>query len=91
MTPQTVIVRNGALLSAETGGTTVLTDLRTGRYFTLDPVGGRIFALLSSPMCWDDLVTELTRRYDAPRDVIARDTQQHLEQMLASGLVEVCA
>lgn len=55
-------------------GETVLLDLSSGLYFGLDPVGGRIWHLLSDePRSLGDVADHIEAEFDAPRDRIVDD------------------
>ena len=62
------------VVAREVGGEMVLLDLASGQYFGLDPVGTRIWELLSdSPRSLNQLCDTIEAEFDAPRDRIERD------------------
>lgn len=62
------------VVAKEVGGEMVLMDLRNGQYFGLDPVGGRIWDLLSEKAhALAQLCDFIEDEFDAPRAVIEAD------------------
>ncbi|MBV7258289.1 PqqD family protein [Erythrobacter crassostreae] len=76
------------VVAREVSGETVLLDLKSGQYFGLDSVGGRIWSLLSeksrslTEMC--DVIEE---EFDASRDLIERDMLALLNDLKERELV----
>nr|WP_298925198.1 PqqD family peptide modification chaperone [uncultured Erythrobacter sp.] len=62
------------VVAREVSGETVLLDLTNGQYFGLDPVGGRIWELLSEkPRSLSAVCDTIESEYDAPRETIEAD------------------
>ncbi|MEL7444662.1 MAG: PqqD family protein [Pseudomonadota bacterium] len=62
------------VVSREVGGEMVLLDLASGTYFGLDPVGGRIWELLSNgPHSLSQVCDTIEAEFEAPRDQIEAD------------------
>lgn len=76
------------VLATRVGEDTVLLDLGRGQYYTLNEVGGRVWALLGEGCTVQDIVCRLAGEYDAPAEVIAADVSALLESMARSSLVE---
>ncbi|HEX6536384.1 MAG TPA: PqqD family protein [Gemmatimonadaceae bacterium] len=76
------------MLATRAGEDTVLLDLARGQYYTLNEVGGRVWALLADGCAVPDIVRLLANEYDAPAEVIAADVSTLLERMARSSLVE---
>ena len=93
------IITNGRLcrasrvLSAAQGDELMLLELTGGRYFTLDAVGSRIWALLAEPTTFEQIVVAIRREYVIPADVggdrVERDVAALLHQLHAAGLISV--
>lgn len=67
---------------------TVLLDLRTGTYHTLNEAAGRMWdALEMGAATLAQIVDVLAADYDAPRDTIARDANRVLDVLIEAGLV----
>jgi len=84
-----VLRRSDAVVSTETGGRTSLMDVGTGRYFSLEDVGARIFAVLESPRSLRDLHEQLVREFDVDVPVCEAELRAFVNTLLACGLLEV--
>ncbi|MDD4932945.1 MAG: PqqD family protein [Methylacidiphilaceae bacterium] len=68
----------------------VLLDLESGRYFSLNSVGGRIWAqLVERPRTSEELLTDLTEQYDVSREKAEPDLLALLEDLVTQKLLEV--
>ena len=65
------------------GEETVILDLESGKYFSLNSVGGRVWELIQSGKSLKQICDVLIEQYDASREVLERDVLA-----LASDLVE---
>jgi Coenzyme PQQ synthesis protein D (PqqD) len=84
---QTLISRNASLLVAPVHDQTIMTDIRGGRCYGLDDIGGDIWKRLETPCRFADLVRALATDYDADPAVIAHDVQALLVEMAANRVV----
>jgi hypothetical protein len=79
------------VLATAQGDELVLLDLKRERYFTLNEVGSRMWALLSAGATRDELVSVIRREYrirsDGPKDPVAADVERLLAELHAAGLV----
>ena len=66
---------------------TALLDVRSERYYTLNEVGTRIWALLGDGTDVAMIIELLAEEYDAPLDAIEADTRALLAVMRKAGLV----
>jgi hypothetical protein len=71
-------------------GEAIMINLATGSYYSLDSVGGDVWALLEASLPIDDIVTEVGRRYDAPEDDIRRGVDDLLQRLWGEELVVPC-
>jgi hypothetical protein len=63
------------------GGRTILLDLRRERYYGLDDVGTRVWALLKEGVDVPAIVARLGEEYDAPRERLQADVSQVLRHL----------
>lgn len=77
------------VLAQEVGDEIVLLDLAGERYFGLDPVGTRIWALLPDCSNLDAVLTQLCAEFDAPREQIESDLLALAASLAETGLVTV--
>lgn len=66
----------------------VLLDLAQEAYFGLNPVGMRVWTLLSEGHDLAAVVSCLLQDYDVSREQLQTDVAVLLEQLLAAGLIE---
>ncbi|HUF51663.1 MAG TPA: PqqD family protein [Longimicrobiales bacterium] len=75
------------VLEAERDGLIVLLDLRREVYLGLDEVGTAVWRSLGEGARVDELVARVAAAYDAPRDVIERDTTRFIHDLATRRLV----
>ena len=66
----------------------IVADMRSGRYLGLDDVGARVWDLIGEGATYEYIVERLSGEYDAPGDVLERDVQRLLQDLLQRRLVE---
>jgi coenzyme PQQ biosynthesis protein PqqD len=69
------------------GDAQVLLHTGTGQYYTLDDVGGRIWALCDGQRTVADIVSRLCDEYDAPREQIEADALELLTDLEGERLL----
>lgn len=77
------------VLMQEVGGEAVLLDLASERYFGLDIVGTRIWALLANTPSLCDVHATLCGEFDAEPERIQTDLIALIGQLSEAGLVKV--
>lgn len=77
------------VLMQEVGDEVVLLDLASERYFGLDPVGARVWVLISAEPCLDKVHAELCDEFEAESDRIRDDLLALIRQLADAGLVQV--
>lgn len=73
--------------STREGDRTVLLDHRGGAYFGLDEVGTRVWDLLGEGASLGAVIDTLAEEYDAPREVLERDTAKIVLRLRESNLL----
>jgi len=79
------------VVSQTLAGEAVVLDLKSERYYGLNPLGTRIWRLIGELGDVDRILEALVAEYDAPADVIAADLHELLAQLVRDGLVEADA
>ena len=69
----------------------IVADMRSGRYLGLDDVGARVWDLIRKGATCECIVERLSEEYDVPGDVLERDLQRLLQDLLERRLVEYAA
>ncbi len=77
------------VLAQEVADEIVLLDLAGERYFGLDPVGTRIWALLPDASDLSAVLDALCAEFDAPRERIETDLLALIDSLRDAGLVTV--
>ena len=67
---------------------TVLLNINTGQYHSLDPVAGRMFELLAETGDETAALARLRTEYDAPGETIEQDLRTLVAELLSRGLLE---
>jgi hypothetical protein len=89
ITTTSVITRDEEAVSCELAGGAALLDLRSGTYFSMNPVGAYIWGLLNDPVEVSSLHKALHARYDVEPDACLADLLSLLQQLAEAGLVRV--
>ena len=75
------------VVAQKAGDEAVLLELAGGRYFSLDPVGSRIWALCDGRRSVRKIAAEISREYDADLHTVERDVAELLEELEREQLV----
>ena len=73
---------------ARMGDQTILADMRSGRYLGLDEVATAVWAKIEQQATRGAIVDHVHAEYDVPRDVLERDVDRLLDDLLERRLVE---
>ena len=87
--PDPIYIHAVDLIEAEVGGEIVLLHTGNWQYFEFDRTGGAIWKLLKTPMSLDELVTQLTARFEVTPACCARDVDAFLAESVSNGLLVV--
>ena len=84
----TVIVADN-VVSCDLDGEAAILNIKDGVYYSLDPVGAKIWNLIQKPMSLNDVVEMILDEYDVDKDQCKGDIFELIEKLLDYGLVEV--
>jgi len=76
-----------ALSTISATGALAILDAGSGRLYTLNDVGARVWDLLRDGSTLSSIVTELQREYDVSVDVLSADIERLLRQFEDAGLL----
>ena len=76
-------------VSCDLAGEAAILSVNSGVYYSLDPVGARIWQLIQQPRSVEEVRDTVLSEYDVEPDRCERDLITLLEKMLAEGLIEV--
>ena len=85
----TKLVASADVLVRELDGEAVLLNLADQTYFGLDPVGTRIWQLVTTEPSIEAAHGVLLAEYDVAPEALRLDMTALLDQLLARGLVEI--
>jgi len=76
-----------SVLFRELGEESVLLNLDSERYFGLDDVGTRMYAVLQNAPSLQSACEALAAEYDAPLETIQRDLTELVDKLVGRGLL----
>ncbi len=83
---------NHNVLSSKIDEEAILMSIEAESYFGLDPVGSRIWELLSNqPATTNDLVEILMKEYDVDKATCSTQVQQFIDEMISKNLIQKIA
>jgi hypothetical protein len=88
LTASSVVVASRDQLSSDLGGETVLLHMGAGRYYGLDEVGTRVWALIQRPRRVGEVCAEIVAEYEVDAGRCERAVLTLLAEMADAGLVE---
>ena len=80
-------VRDANVITQPNGESTVLFHMETGRYFSLNETGARVWTLCDGTRTAADITTMMAEEFDASPQVLRDDVAELLEQFVSQGLV----
>jgi len=81
-----MIVRDGVMFN-RIGDEIVILDLDSGTYFGLDPVGSRLWELLSGGASIGDAIAAMHAEYDVDRETLERDLNALVDDLKSRKLL----
>jgi hypothetical protein len=84
---QDVPQQKSGILAQEAAGTVVLLDPVGGEYYSLDEIGGRIWALCDGRRSIEQMVAVLCEEYEVSPDTVRADILELFEELAGEGLV----
>ncbi|HEX8616178.1 MAG TPA: PqqD family protein [Thermoanaerobaculia bacterium] len=89
ISPDSVVVRTGDLVTAPMGGELALMDMTTGTYFVLDEVAAAIWERLETPTTVRAICDQLRDRYDVPEERCEGDVMPFLQKLQMKNLLRL--
>ena len=77
----TVIVADN-VVSCDLDGEAAILNIKDGVYYSLDPVGAKIWNLIQKPMSLNDVVEMILDEYDVDKDQCKGDIFELIEELL---------
>ena len=76
------------VMARQVGEELVILELSRGMYFGLDPVGARIWQLLSEGRSFEEICNAMVAEYEVPADILAQDVTRLLATLSEKGLIQ---
>jgi hypothetical protein len=89
MSPGDRVVASECAVTRVVNGSTVLLNTDTGRYFTLDEIGGRAWSVLTSSSSIQEARDRLLAEFAVEPDELMRDLESLVASLTDQGLVQV--
>jgi len=89
LTPNAVIAHGEQQVSTIVDGVTVLMNVGNGKYYRLDEIGTRIWALIEKPATVGTVCDRLVQEYQVERATCEADVMALLDGLLDSSLINV--
>jgi hypothetical protein len=86
--PETVVARNGEIAFRELDGEVVMLSIQTGKYYSLDTVGSRVWELIEKPQSVRAVCEELVKEYEVDLTTCEADVLAFLGKLAADDLVK---
>ena len=77
------------VMARQVGEETVILDLASGTYFGLNPVGARIWQLVSEGRALAEVCESMLDEYEVSREELERDLSGLLDTLTDKGLIKV--
>jgi len=90
VTLETVIQASPGQVSCELEGEAAILNLRTGVYYSLDPVGAAIWKLIDRPRTVASVRDAVIETYEVDDARCERDLFSLLERLAGEGLIVTC-
>ena len=82
-------MRNPGQLSADLDGEVVILSIDNGRYYDMNEVGSRIWALMERPISVAALIDLLVGEFEVEREICQEEVLAFLRELHADGLVQI--
>ena len=87
VTLQTRIAKRGEIVSGQVDGDTVMMSIENGRYYTLNPTAGRIWALLERPQTVSELCAALTDEFRIEPAACHKEVMDFISQLADRDII----
>jgi len=85
----TILKRKEEILSSDMDGETVMMSVENSEYYSLSPVGTRIWEIVEKEITYKDLISQLMSEYSVDIDTCKSDTEEFINELINKGLIEL--
>jgi len=83
------VVASREQVSCDLGGEAAILNLKNSVYYSLDPVGARVWTLLQKPQSVNELRDQIVQEFDVTPEKCESDLLTLLDKLMAEGLLEI--
>ena len=83
------IVAKKGHLATDLGNETVIFNTQYEKYYGLNDVGTRVWALIQEPRTVEEIVKTVTQEYDVEAERFERDLTKLLQDLQSANLIEI--
>ncbi len=80
--------KNNEILDGNLEGSLVMMDIQKGKYFSLNPVGKRIWEMIEQPKSFDEIINLLQAEFEVTPEQCSSEVIEFLAKMEKSGIVK---
>ena len=85
----TILKRKSEILSSDMDGETVMMSVENSEYYSLSPIGTRIWEIVEQEISYKDLISKLMSEYKVDADTCKSDTEEFINELINKGLVDL--
>jgi hypothetical protein len=89
ITSDTMVVQKKTLPSVVLDEEIALMNTENGRYYSLDPIGSRIWAIMAEQISIKEIVAILLQEYEVSPEICGNDVIDLVKQLNEQGLVNI--
>lgn len=80
--------KNSQIIDGELDDNQVMMHLENGKYFGLNPVGKRIWALLDQPKSFDEIISVLLSEFEIEENLCRKEVLEFLDKAIKFEIVQ---
>lgn len=80
-------INNPQVINETIDGEAIMINLVTGAYYSLDRIGGDVWAVLEQGASPEEVTAALVARYDAPTEVVRASVDALIERLASEDLI----
>lgn len=85
----TLFCHNETILKQKNDKDPILLNMENSKYYALDELGNRIYELCDSKNTLRDILQTIVQEYDAPAEIIEKDVQDFLQNLVKENILYV--
>lgn len=82
------LIQDHSVIAQPNGESTVLFHMESGRYFSLNDTGSRVWSLCDGTRTTDQILDLMADEFDAPPELLREDVSELLRELAGRGLVK---